>query len=333
MRNGEGEEWRERGKKEWRAERADEAGDVTRARVSARRRRHPRGCVTQKPASPRTQATSPAIGPAPPRGRRTGGSSSARPTASGARSWARTTRPVILDVDQGQQRDGIPAQVGAGREECAFPRPPLRKPDHFGQATEDLARPTAGEAHQVTERTRYRAAAVDVEAVLPRTRQCLHPPGADPLGGGGHVGQPERVVPGHPDIDPQLFARPEIDGPSPAAPASQLHLPLPQGGDVDELRGLGAAEHQRRPRPRHGRPPGAVTRCGTARRRRRGRKTKTKTKTKRNRKRATVRMPWRDTAPTTGPHRTGVATARGARPAEPASRSSSSPAPRGADRP
>ena len=124
-----------------------------------------------------------------------------------------------------------------------------------------------------------------------------------------------------PDVEPELLARSEVDRSSPAAPPGQLDPTRPHHGGVDDAGGLGAAQHQRRPchltGDRHPMPPGAElldveegTGSGQA-----------------------LRMPQRDTAPTTDPRPTGDATARGARPAGPASRSSSSPTRRGADRP
>ena len=70
---------------------------------------------------------------------------------------------------------------------------------------------------------------MNVEALVPESRQSLQPPLPDPLGGDGHVGSPQGVVPGYPGIQPELGAGLEADGPSPAAAPGQLGVPPPQG--------------------------------------------------------------------------------------------------------
>ena len=236
----------------------------------------------------------------------TGGSRSARPAPSGARSRASPTRASSSTFTSASSGEGSQCRYAQEENNAPSPRPPLRQSHHLCPTMEDLPRPPAGEAHEVAEVARHRAAAVDLEASLPSAGQRVHPPRPDPLGGDGHIGQPQRVVPRDPDVEPELLARPQIHGPSPAPPALQLHLALPEGGDVDQFRRLGAAQHTCRPCDLAGdrQPRWLVPELLDVEEGGRGQ--------------PTLRRPWRDTAPTAGPHPTGAATARGARPVEPA---------------
>jgi len=113
---------------------------------------------------------------------------------------------------------------------------------------------------------------MNVEALVPESRQSLQPPLPDPLGGDGHVGSPQRVVLGYPGIQPELRAGLETDGPSPAAAPAQLGVPPPQGGPIDELHRLRAAEHERGPDDLTGQgdPPGFGTKLFDVEKRSRG---------------------------------------------------------------
>ena len=228
-----------------------------------------------------------------------------------------------VEVDQRQQRRGIPAQVRAGGEQGPFPRPPLREPDHLAAAVEHLARArgrrsTPGRrAHPGTERPRWTS-----KPCCPEPGQRLHPPRPDPLGGGGHVGAARAGRPAGSRRRPRA-ARPARDRrllPRRAAGPAPPRAPAWRATSTSSVR-LGAAEHQRRPGHVTGdrQPPRLGAELldveegrGTA---------------------GNLRRPRRDTAPTAGPHPTGGATARGARRAAPASRAASSPARRGAGRP
>ena len=102
---------------------------------------------------------------------------------------------------------------------------------------------------------------MDVEAGRAPPAQGVHPPGTRPLGGGGDVGHPQRVVPRDPGVHPELAARLEIDGSSPAAAPGQFDAAVAQGGGIHQLRRLGAAEDEGGARDRTGQrhPPGLGT--------------------------------------------------------------------------
>ena len=166
------------------------------------------------------------------------GSSSARPTAS------RVTPRPSSSCTRARPRRRAPArgaasqlQVGARGEQRALAGPPLRETDHLAPAVEHLAGPTAGEAHQVTELTGDGAAGVDVEAGLPLPGQGVHPPGADPLGGGGDIGHPQGVVPRDPGVQPELAGRLEIRPllPRPAAGPSRRRAGAARAGSTSSV--------------------------------------------------------------------------------------------------
>ena len=284
----------------------------TPARLGGRRPRHGEVGRTSRAVRAADGARSPA-----------GGSSSARPTAAApGRGPARRVPPRSTSSER-QQRLGVPAEVRAGGEQGPLPRPPLREPDHLA-AARGTPRPARGRRStrgRRTPRAPSGPGAPRSPAARGRTSASVHHAPTHSAAPDTSA-DPQRVVPRDPGVEPQLLARPEIHGSSPAAPPGQLDRTLPQQAQRPRAQPAGCC-----PAPSVG----PVTSRATASRCCSG--AELLDVEEGWRKQASLRTPRRDTAPTTGPRPTGDATARGARPAVPASRSSSSPARRAAGRP
>ncbi len=166
--------------------------------------------------------------------------------------------------------------------------------------------PTARGGH------RSRAARWRPKPVSTTPRPIRRPPTRRRSRAGHPAGSRRRATAARPPPDTRLLPRRAAGPALPCAPASRRRRRAPSAA---------CCRAPTSGRPPHERLPLAASLCGTARRRRG------------TGKRASLRTPRRDTAPITGPHPTGAASARDARPAGPASRSSSSPTRRGADRP
>ena len=179
------------------------------------------------------------------------------PVRRGARRRRRRRSPVTTWHGDGQaggrrggRRRGVSASQASGT--AHWKRAPARvrrwlMPTTLAPAGRHLARAEAGEAHEVATRASHHAAAVHDglghpevgERRAPTRRPTTTPP--------GRCRRPRAGRPAAPHVDPHGAARLQEHGAPAAAAADDLDAEPRGGGAVDDVVGLGRAEHERRP--------------------------------------------------------------------------------------
>ncbi len=156
--------------------------------------------------------------------------------------------PGPTDIEEIDQRAGIPVGVGTRVEEGPFSAPPLGDAHHLAVGQKHLSRAAAREADQIALGPGRRPTVVHGQSTgtVAIVVERITPPRTDPLCCHRHIRLPERVPAGNPRLYPEVVPWTQQDR-SPAAPASHDgHASLVRPHGVDHVGALCAPEHQRR---------------------------------------------------------------------------------------